>query len=158
MGSKAPQPPPPREENNPKTEHHRWVQSADLNTRDQLFGGRLLEWIDVDASATAALCLKQGTLLATVNVNIDFISPVDQGSLLTLIHEVVYVGKTSMGVKSTVYNHDVLVSTGYVTFVNVHGTSGRSRDISSRVIAEIAQGEEWKKYEKFRPNIQQQTA
>lgn len=148
MGSKAPQLPPPRREDNPKTEHHRWVQSADLNTRDQLFGGRLMAWIDTDASATAALCLKRDTTFVTANITINFHAPVAKGSLIRLVHEVVYVGKTSIGVKSTVYNYDVLVSSGYVTLVHV-SSKGKPKDISSKVIAEIAKGEEWEKFEQL---------
>ena len=62
------------------TEH---VLPNDTNHIGNLFGGRLLQWMDTTAAISAHRHCKRVCVTATVN-NVSFNKPIKQGSIVTL--------------------------------------------------------------------------
>jgi len=57
------------------------VKPADLNSRNTLFGGRLLEWIDEECGVYAACQMETQTLVTKSMTEINFLAPARQGDV-----------------------------------------------------------------------------
>lgn len=84
------------------TEH---VLPNDTNHIGNLFGGRLLQWMDTTAAISAHRHCKRVCVTATVN-NVSFNNPVKQGSIVTLEAKVSRAFNTSMEVFIDVFVED----------------------------------------------------
>ena len=108
----------------------------DANPLGSLFGGKLMQWVDMAASISAARHARCAVVTASID-SLTFLRPVKIGQLVILKCAVNRVFRTSMeiGVKVFVENlatGDVQhVSSAYLTFVAV------SRDGSRLVIAPV---------------------
>ena len=79
------------------TEQAHILTQKDLNGYDRLFGGRLMEWIDITAAVAARRhCNKNVTTAAVSQLN--FSAPAYANDTIVLCAYVVYTGKTSMDV------------------------------------------------------------
>ena len=92
----------PRKVSDSETEQVRVVIYPDINGFGRLFGGRLLEWIDEVAGATARRhCGHDATTVAIDNLY--FKSGAYLNDIIVLIGKVTYVGHTSMEVRVDTY-------------------------------------------------------
>ncbi len=93
-----------------------------------MFGGVMMQWIDVCAGVAAMRHASGGVLTASID-RLDFLSPVRVGEIVVLQAMVNYAGKTSMEVGCRVETEDMIsgvrryVTKAYLTFVAVdaHG-------------------------------------
>ncbi|MCI8388756.1 MAG: acyl-CoA thioesterase [Clostridiales bacterium] len=92
-----------------------------MNGYDRLFGGKLMEWIDITAAVTARRHANCNVTTVLVN-ELEFKQPAFANDLVVLIGKVVYVGRTSIdvSVKSYVEKTDgsrQLINNAYLTLV-----------------------------------------
>lgn len=93
-----------------------------------MFGGIMMQWIDVCAGVAAMRHAAGAVLTASID-RLDFMSPVQVGEIVVLQAQVNYTGKTSMEVGCRVETEDMVkgtrryVTKAYLTFVAVdaHG-------------------------------------
>ncbi len=84
------------------TRQTRMLMYQDLNTRGKLYGGRLLEWIDMVAGIMGRRYC--GTEVTTAAIDkLDFLTAAKLGDILEIIGKVTYVGNTSFEVKVETY-------------------------------------------------------
>ena len=84
------------------TRQTRMLMYQDLNTRGKLYGGRLLEWIDMVAGITGRRYC--GTEVTTAAIDkMEFLTAAKLGDILEIIGKVTYVGNTSFEVKVETY-------------------------------------------------------
>lgn len=75
------------------------------NVYKTLFGGKLMELIDKAAAICAMRYCQQPVVTASVEA-IDFHAPVKEGAIVRLIARIIYVGHTSVMVKTQVNSED----------------------------------------------------
>lgn len=92
----------PRESLTITTNH---VLPNDTNDLGNLFGGRLLEWMDVAAAISAHRHCRRVVVTATVN-NVSFEHPIKAGSIVTLEAKVSRAFSTSMEIHIDVFVED----------------------------------------------------
>ena len=81
------------------------VQILTLNTLNgygRLFGGQLMEWIDIVAAVTARRHSECNVTTAVVDT-LEFKSPAHTNDTLVLIGEITYTGTTSMEIRVSTY-------------------------------------------------------
>ena len=89
-----------------------------------MFGGIMMQWIDVCAGVAAMRHAAGAVLTASID-RLDFLSPVKVGEVVLLQAQVNYTGKTSMEVGCRVETEDMrtrsrrYVTKAYLTFVAV---------------------------------------
>lgn len=99
-----------------------------------MFGGIMMQWIDVCAGVAAMRHAAGAVLTASID-RLDFLSPVKVGEIVVLQAQVNYTGKTSMEVGCRVETEDMhtgtrrYVTKAYLTFVAVD-SEGKPRTIS----------------------------
>lgn len=98
-----------------------------------MFGGIMMQWIDVCAGVAAMRHAKGAVLTASID-RLDFISPVQVGEIVVLQAQVNFVAKTSMEVGVRVETEHMATRTlryvtkAYLTFVAVDD-KGRPRHL-----------------------------
>ena len=113
-----------------QSERSEIIFPADTNALGNLFGGRLMQFIDLVGAMAASRHARAFTVTASMD-HLDFVAPVRVGDLLILKSSVNRAFKTSMeiGVKAMV--EDVRqqklrhVSSAYLTFVAVDSSGNR---------------------------------
>ena len=103
------------------TEQIQLVFSGHMNGQDRLFGGQLMEWIDIVAGVVARRHSNRMTTTASID-SLQFKEPVSSNSTLVLIGKMTYVGRTSMEVRIDSYVEKLdgkkkLVNTAYFVMV-----------------------------------------
>jgi len=104
-----------------------------------MFGGVMMQWIDVCAGVAAMRHAAGAVLTASID-RLDFLSPVRVGEIVILNAQVNYTGKTSMEVGCRVETEDMrsgtrrYVTKAYLTFVAVDG-EGKPRPIAPLQLA-----------------------
>ena len=99
-----------------------------------MFGGIMMQWIDVCAGVAAMRHAAGAVLTASID-RLDFMSPVQVGEIVVLQAQVNYTAKTSMEVGCRVETEDMhtrtrrYVTKAYLTFVAVE-QGGRPRPIT----------------------------
>src|SRR5678815_1397150 len=98
-----------------------------------MFGGIMMQWIDVCAGVAAMRHASGAVLTASID-RLDFLSPVHVGEIVVLQAQVNYAGRTSMEVGCRVETEDMRTGTrryvtkSYLTFVAVDN-DGKPRTI-----------------------------
>ncbi len=98
-----------------------------------MFGGIMMQWIDVCAGVAAMRHASGAVLTASID-RLDFLSPVKVGEIVVLQAKVNYTSRTSMEVGCRVETEDMrtaerhYVTKAYLTFVAIDG-NGRPRPI-----------------------------
>ena len=98
-----------------------------------MFGGIMMQWIDVCAGVAAMRHASGAVLTASID-RLDFLSPVHVGEIVVLQAQVNYAGRTSMEVGCRVETEDMhtgtrrYVTKSYLTFVAVDA-NGKPRTI-----------------------------
>lgn len=100
------------------------VKPEDLNPRNTLFGGRLLEWIDEECGIYAACQLGTSSLVTKYMSEINFLRPAYCGDVLELGVETAKVGRTSLTVRCEVrekISKETIIRVERVVFVSLDG-------------------------------------
>ena len=98
------------------------VKPAHLNSRNTLFGGRLLEWIDEECGVYAACQMETQTLVTKSMTEINFLAPARQGDVVEIGVETVDVGRCTITVGCHVRikrTKQEIISIDEIMFVNV---------------------------------------
>jgi len=103
------------------TEHVQILTQSAINGGGRLFGGYLMQWIDIVGGVAARRHAQCFVTTASVDA-LEFKAPAFANDLILLTGKVVYTGKTSMvvSVKSYVENLDGsrrLINSAYLTMV-----------------------------------------
>lgn len=99
------------------------VKPGDLNSRNTLFGGRLLEWIDEECGVYAACQMGTKTLVTKSMSALNFLAPAVQGDVVEIGVETVNVGHATITVECHVRIKNTkqeIVSIDEIVFVNVN--------------------------------------
>lgn len=88
------------------TEHVQLLMPMHLNGSDRLFGGMLLQWIDVVAGVVAKRHSESNIITAAID-NLQFKEGAFKGDTVILIGKVTYVGSSSMEVRVDTYVEDL---------------------------------------------------
>ncbi len=90
------------------------IMEKDINGANRLFGGQLLEWIDVVAAGVARRHCHREVTTAAID-NLQFRAPAELGSTLFLEGRLTHVGRTSMEVRVDSFTEDLM---GVRTLIN----------------------------------------
>ena len=120
------------------------IKKSDLGFHGNLFGGKLMAWIDASAAAYAMEVCHNRRMVTICIDKCVFKKPAKEGSLLKIYGEVAKIGSTSITLylearSFNVYTHeeDVLLSTN-ITFVRID-EDGNSIPISDKVRERLTQ-------------------
>ena len=113
------------------TEHVQILSQSSLNGYKRLFGGRLMEWIDVVAGVVARRHSNRNVTTAAVD-NLRFEGPAYGNETIVLCGYITYTGRTSMEVCVRTYveelnGHKRLINVAYLVMVAWTKTSARWR-------------------------------
>ncbi|MDL2224873.1 acyl-CoA thioesterase [Eubacteriales bacterium OttesenSCG-928-M02] len=84
------------------TEQVHVVMASDINGAGRLFGGQLIQWIDVVAGVAARRHADAQVTTASIDT-LQFLAPAYANDVILLIARVTYVGTTSMEVRVDTY-------------------------------------------------------
>jgi len=100
------------------------VLPEDTNVHGNLFGGKLMEWIDRTAGIVAVRHARKNVVTANID-NLSFLVPIKLGDIVILRAWINYVGTTSMEIQVDVFNErsvdgtKVLACRAYLTYVAI---------------------------------------
>ena len=134
-----------------KTEQVQIISQSDLNGYKRLFGGQLMQWIDIVAGVTARRHCGKNVTTAMVD-SLQFKEAAYANDLIVLIGKVTYVGRTSMEVcvKSYVENLDgtrKLINTAYLVMVALDNNE-KPTEVPQLKIETEEEAAEWQAAEK----------
>lgn len=110
---------PPRDSEVTKTEV---VLPSDANNLGTVFGGRVMEWIDIAAAVAAGRHCRTTVVTASMD-DLHFLAPIKAGMVVVLIAQVNFAGRTSVEVGVEVLSEDLRTGErrrcchAYLTFV-----------------------------------------
>ena len=129
-----------------QTEQIQIVMSGDINGSGRLFGGRLVEWIDVVAAVVARR--HSGHEVTTVSIdNLHFKASAHINETVVLVGCVTYVGHTSIEVKVETYAENLrgvrkMINRAYVVMVAIDGNA-KPTPVPSLILESDEQRSEW---------------
>jgi len=88
--------------NDSKTEQVQIVIAEHTNGVGRLFGGRLIEWMDIIAAVVARRHSEHEVTTASID-KVNFSAPAKLNDTIVISGKIVHVGNTSMNVSVTVY-------------------------------------------------------
>ncbi|HEX5036543.1 MAG TPA: acyl-CoA thioesterase [bacterium] len=109
------------------------VLPPDTNALGTIFGGRIMEWVDIAASIVASRHCRKVTVTASMDA-LSFLAPVKVGDIVILKAAVNYAHKTSMEIGVRVESENPLTgerrhtSSAYLTFVGLD-ESGKPTEV-----------------------------
>ena len=107
----------------------KWVKPEDLNPNNNLFGGRLLQWIDEEAALYTMIQLENKKIATKYMSEINFISSANQGDIVELGIQVEKFGTTSITLSCVARNKLTrmnIITIDNITMVNL-GEDGRPK-------------------------------
>jgi len=128
------------------TEQVQILMPAHINGQDRLFGGQLLEWIDVVAAVVARR--HSGCNVTTVAIdNLQFKAGAYINNTLVLIGKITYVGKTSMEVRVDTYCEDLngmrrVINRAYLVLVALD-SEGKPTEVPRLIVETESEKAEW---------------
>jgi acyl-CoA hydrolase len=113
------------------TEHVQLLMPSHINGSGRLFGGRLLEWIDMVGGVTARRHSECDVITAAID-NLQFKEGAYENDTLVLIGRVTFVGTSSMEVRVDTYVEDLSgirkpINRAYLVFVALDGQGNPSK-------------------------------
>ena len=105
----------------------KWVKPEDLNPNNNLFGGRLLQWIDEEAALYTMIQLENRKIATKFMSEVNFVSSAKQGDIVELGIQVEKFGNTSITLSCIARNkmtRKPIVTIDNITMVNL-GEDGR---------------------------------
>jgi len=79
------------------------VFPEDSNPRGTLYGGRMMSWIATAGTLTASRCARGPVVLGAMD-DLDFLTPVDLGEIVTISAQVEHIGRASLEVGVEVHS------------------------------------------------------
>jgi len=128
------------------TEQVQIVMTTHINGAGRLFGGQLMEWIDIVAAVVARR--HSGRNVTTVAVdNLQFKAGAYINNTLVLIGRITYVGKTSMEVRVDTYVEDLkgmrnVINRAYLVMVALDD-NGTPVEVPPLIIESESERAEW---------------
>ena len=107
----------------------KWVKPEDLNPNGNLFGGRLLEWIDEEAALYTIIQLENSRIVTKYISEINFMSSAKQGDIVELGIEVSNFGRSSLSLKCEARNkmtRETILTVDNIIMVNL-GEDGKPK-------------------------------
>lgn len=106
-----------------RTEQNYIIMPAHINGYNRLFGGQLVEWIDIVAGIVARRHCESNITTVAID-NLRFKAPAHVNDLIVLMGQVTYVGRTSMEVRVQTYVEDLsgmrkLINRAYIVMVAI---------------------------------------
>lgn len=106
-----------------RTEQNHFVMPAHINGYNRLFGGQLMEWIDIVAGIVARRHCERNITTVSID-NLQFKAPAHVNDLIVLMGQVTYVGRTSMEVRVQTFVEDIhgmrkLINRAYLVMVAI---------------------------------------
>ncbi len=103
------------------TEHSQILLSAHMNGAGRLFGGQLLQWIDIAAAVCARRHSEHNVTTAAIS-GLDFLGPAYMNNTVVLCARIVSCGRTSMEVRVDTFAERLsgerkMVNRAYLTMV-----------------------------------------
>ena len=98
------------------------IKPGDLNANNTLFGGKLLQWIDEEASIYAMTKLKSTRVVTKFMSEINFVSSARQGDVIEIGLRFITVGRTSITFACEVRNlfsKKAIITIDKIVFVNL---------------------------------------
>lgn len=133
------------------------LTQSTMNGANRLFGGRLMEWIDIVAAVVARRHSEHNVTTVLVET-LEFLAPAVANSTIVLKGRIVYVGRTSMVVRVTSYVEELngtrtLINSAYLTMVAL-GEDDRPCPVPKLTVLSAEDKAEWDKAE-TRRNIRE---
>lgn len=106
------------------TELQRLVLPPDTNVFNDLYGGRLVEWIDNVAAIVAAKHSRRRNVTGSID-SLFFLSPINMGDIVHLTGRINYVHKSTMEIEVNVCSEEGLTgersftTTCYLTYIAI---------------------------------------
>lgn len=128
------------------TEQVQIIMPSHINGADRLFGGQLVQWIDVVAGVVARR--HSGCNVTTVAIdNLQFKAGAFVNNTLVLIGRITYVGHTSMEIRVDTYVEDLsgmrkVVNRAYLVMVALD-ESNNPTDVPQLILETEAERAEW---------------
>ena len=107
----------------------KWVKPEDLNPNNNLFGGRLLQWIDEEAALYTMIQFDNRKIATKFMSEVNFVSSAKQGDIVELGMEVKKFGTTSITLSCVARNkmtQKPIVTIENITMVNL-GEDGKPK-------------------------------
>lgn len=128
------------------TEQVQIIMPSHSNGMDRLFGGQLVEWIDVVASVVARRHSGCNVTTAAID-NLQFKEGAYVNNTLVLIGRITYVGKSSMEIRVDTYVEDLLgirkvVNRAYLVMVAIN-ESGYPTEVPQLILETESEKAEW---------------
>ncbi len=135
------------------TEQVQILMPTHINGQDRLFGGQLVEWIDVVAAVVARRHSGCNVTTAAID-NLQFKAGAYINNTLVLIGRITYVGKTSMEVRVDTYVEDLrgvrkVVNRAYLVLVALD-EAGNPTEVPRLLLETEAERAEWEAGKKRR--------
>ena len=134
-----------------QTEQIQIVMPGDTNGSGRLFGGRLVQWIDIVAAVVARR--HSGCEVTTVSIdNLHFKAPARANDTVVLVGSVTYVGRTSMEIKVDTYAENLrgernMINSAYAVMVAIDENE-RPATVPPLILENAEQREQWAEGEK----------
>ena len=137
-----------------KTEQVHIITQSDLNGYKRLFGGQLMEWVDIVAAVTARRHCEMNVTTAMVDT-LEFREPAHANDLVVLIGQMTYVGSASMEVCVRSYVENLngtrrLINKAYFVMVALDENE-KPKKVPGLILENDYEKEEWeagrKRYE-----------
>ncbi len=128
------------------TEQVQIIMPSHINGSDRLFGGQLVEWIDVVAAVVARRHSGRNVITAAID-NLQFKAGAFINNTLVLIGRITYVGKTSMEVRVDTYVEDLqgirkVVNRAYLVLVALD-EEGTPTEVPKLILETECERAEW---------------
>lgn len=128
------------------TEQVQIIMPSHINGTDRLFGGQLVEWIDVVAGVVARRHCGYNVTTAAID-NLQFKAGAFINNTLVLIGRITYVGTTSMEVRVDTYVEDLsgtrkVVNRAYLVMVALD-ENGKPTEVPRLVLETESERAEW---------------
>ena len=107
----------------------KWVKPEDLNPNNNLFGGRLLQWIDEEAALYTMIQLENRKIATKFISEVNFVSSAKQGDIVELGIQVEKFGNTSLTLSCVARNkmtQKPILTIENITMVNL-GEDGKPK-------------------------------
>ena len=128
------------------TEQVQIIMPSHINGTNRLFGGQLVQWIDVVAAAVARRHSGRNVITVAID-NLYFKSGAFINNTLVLIGRVTYVGRTSMEVRVDTYVEDLngirkVINRSYLVLVAIDD-KGKPSEVPGLIIESESEKAEW---------------
>ncbi|MBH1939337.1 acyl-CoA thioesterase [Mobilitalea sibirica] len=128
------------------TEQVQILMPSHINGSDRLFGGQLVQWIDVVAAVVARRHSGRNVTTAAIDT-LQFKAGAYINNTLVLIGRITYVGKTSMEVRVDTYVEDIagmrkVVNRAYLVLVALD-ENGKPTQVPRLILESESERAEW---------------